>query len=106
LDVAKKTPSWRSWRTVAEEGQRRLPSGAMLSLQRITFVSSSYRPLPRSVVGISMTHKTRRALPRRVRVAPLVDFRSVKWTLLLPLVFVANIAIAAIVWYVVDFLIR
>jgi hypothetical protein len=78
----------------------------MLSIAANTFVSSSCRPLPRPVVGISMTHKTRRALPRRVHVAPLVDFRSVKWTLLLPLVFVANIAIAAIVWYVVDFLIR
>jgi hypothetical protein len=39
-------------------------------------------------------------------VAPLIEFRRVKWAVLLPLVFVADITVAAIVWYVVNFLIR
>jgi hypothetical protein len=41
-----------------------------------------------------------------VHVAPLIEFRRVKWAVLLPLVFVADITVAAIVWYVVNFLIR
>ena len=49
-----------------------------------------------------MTHKLRRAPPHRVHVAPLIDFRRVKWGFLLPLMLMANVTIAAIVWYVVD----
>jgi hypothetical protein len=54
-----------------------------------------------------MTRKLFRALPDRVHVALLIDFRSViiRWALL-PLTFVANITIGAVVWYVADLLVR
>jgi hypothetical protein len=68
--------------------------------------NSSYRPLPRPGCGDFCDSQPRRVLPQRVHVAPLIEFRRVKWAVLLPLVFVADITVAAIVWYVVNFLIR
>jgi hypothetical protein len=65
--------------------------------------NSDYR-LPLGV-GIAMTGKLFRALPDRVHVALLIDFRSVRWAPL-PLTFVANITIGAVVWHVADLLVR
>jgi hypothetical protein len=97
-----------TFRTVAERGQRRLLSGAMFAIgaKNVRDNKFGYRLQPVPVVGISVTHNHRRELPHRVHVAPVVDFRRVKWGVLLPLMFVANVIIAAIVWYLVDLLIR
>jgi hypothetical protein len=52
-----------------------------------------------------MTRRLFRALPDRVHVALLIDFRSVRWALL-PLMFVANTTTGSVVWYVADLLVR
>jgi hypothetical protein len=57
-------------------------------------------------VGISVTNDDRATLSRRVRIAPLVDLRRVRWSVLLPLTFAANLIIAAIIWYIVGLLMK
>jgi hypothetical protein len=41
-----------------------------------------------------------------LRTAPLADLRRVRWSILLPLAFVANLTNAAIIWYIVGLLMK
>jgi hypothetical protein len=53
-----------------------------------------------------MPRKVPRTPVYRVQVPPLADFSRVNWMFFVLLVFVANVTVAAIVWYIVDLLIR
>jgi hypothetical protein len=89
-----------------EDSARPIDATLAIAANNIRSGDSDYRFSAWPVVGLSMARKVRGASVHRVHVARLAGFRRVNWKFFVPLVFVANVTVAAIVWYVVDLLIR